>query len=453
MSLHRFNHSPRNIPGKSSVALVEKTTITVVGISLVTVIVGLMATALTHEQMYIIPPMLAAFFVFTIFTYILWIRTRAYLFGEIGFIYLVLALAYTMSPAIKFLLLDFDIPLNFDGLHFSVLTPQPAELGIHFWRHVLFISGVAVGYLAVRGGALPVRPANKTSESQYGLIIAIIITMIGCCLSVATILLPTATTYMEHYARFDNLSPTNRMIVNLCLIFKSGGYFVLLSLLFSQYRRYKFLIYGIVPIICTYEVVFSFGSRIVAFTILMAVLGFYHFRVSYINLKKSFLLLIALAIIFSGIGAIRHYGYNLDAARYKILDQDSIVASEFEAVYCTSFHLNYERVSGTLPSPDWQMFFNDFLSIIPFIDHIKYNPQYWYARNYFPEAYVPPTTMGVLADSAIWGGEWDLTARSLINGALFALLTRWFLRRQEHLNILFFINLHLYVEYCFRHYC
>jgi hypothetical protein len=77
------------------------------------------------------------------------------------------------------------------------------------------------------------------------------------------------------------------------------------------------------------------------------------------------------------------------------------------------------------------MFFNDIISIIPFIDHIKYNPQYWYARNYFPKAVVPPTTMGVLADSAIWGGEWDLLVRALINGALFALLTRWFLRRRE----------------------
>jgi len=44
---------------------------------------------------------------------------------------------------------------------------------------------------------------------------------------------------------------------------------------------------------------------------------------------------------------------------------------------------------------------------------------------------VPPQTMGVLADSAIWGGEFDLLIRSLLNGAIFALLTRWFLRRRD----------------------
>lgn len=78
------------------------------------------------------------------------------------------------------------------------------------------------------------------------------------------------------------------------------------------------------------------------------------------------------------------------------------------------------------------MFFYEFIAVIPFLDHVSYHPQYWYARYYFPDAAVPPQTMGVVADSAIWGGEYDLVLRSLLNGALFALLTRWFLRRREN---------------------
>ena len=46
-------------------------------------------------------------------------------------------------------------------------------------------------------------------------------------------------------------------------------------------------------------------------------------------------------------------------------------------------------------------------------------------------AAVPPTTMGVIAESGLWGGEPDLFVRSLINGALFAGLTRWYLRRRQ----------------------
>jgi hypothetical protein len=121
----------------------------------------------------------------------------------------------------------------------------------------------------------------------------------------------------------------------------------------------------------------------------------------------------------------------LHAAQHNILDQHTIVASELEAVYCTSFHLYAERNAHTLPSRDFLMFLNDMLMIIPFIDHTSYNPQYWYARHYFPNSEVAPTTMGILANSAIWGGEWDLLIRSLVNGAFFALLYRWFLKRQD----------------------
>jgi hypothetical protein len=77
------------------------------------------------------------------------------------------------------------------------------------------------------------------------------------------------------------------------------------------------------------------------------------------------------------------------------------------------------------------MFFSDFISLMPFVDHYRWNPQYWYARFYFPEAAVPPQTMGPIADSAIWGGEIDLLLRSLINGGIFAYLVRWFFRRRH----------------------
>lgn len=417
---------------KSPLNSVEKAIFFVAISTVVAVILGLVAAHFfTAQQMYIIRPILAAGAVFIIFSYVLWIRTRTFLFGEIGFIYLALSLAYTISPAIKFLMLNFNFPLDFDGLNFAVLSPQPAEIGTHFWRHVLFISAVAAGFLAVRGGPLPPRPLNEKSVRKYGRVIAIMIAAVGCCICVVSLLSPSVTTYIEHYTRFDNLSWALRRVVELCLVFKSGGYFVLLALMFSQYRRYRMLIFFVVPTICAYEVIYSLGSRIIAFIILMAFLGFYHFRVSPISLKKSIVLLITLALLFSGIGIIRSSNYSLEDARYKVITQKDIRAMEFEAVYCTGFHLYVERARRTLPPRDWQMFFYEFISLIPFIDHTKYHPQYWYARHYFPAAVVPPQTMGVIADSAIWGGELDLLVRSLINGAIFALLTRWFLRRWD----------------------
>jgi hypothetical protein len=127
----------------------------------------------------------------------------------------------------------------------------------------------------------------------------------------------------------------------------------------------------------------------------------------------------------------RSAGFNLESAQSAVEYDGLKHASEFGAVYFTSFHLYAERALGSLPPRDWQMLFYDFIALLPFVEQTKYHPQYWYARNYTPQAEVPPVTMGILANSAIWGGEIDLLLRSFLNGAIFALLMRWFLKRSD----------------------
>jgi MFS family permease len=422
----------QNNHGKVRKNPVKETIIIVSIIVFMTIIAGLIINIFFNvQQMYIIRPILAASAVFIIFIYILRFRMRAYLFGEIAFIYLCFALAYTILPAIKFLMLDLNIPIGFDGLNFAVLSPQPAELGAHFWRHALFIFGVVMGFLIVRNRPLTLKPLHEKSACKYGSVIVIMIAIMGFCVLIPTLLSAPVTTYLENYIRFDYLSWPIRRLVELCLIFKKGIYFVVLALMFSQYRKYRMLIFIFVPLVCAYEVVFSFGSRIMAFTILLAFFGFYHFRVSSISLKKGMVAMIVLAFIFIGIEVARPLNYNSNSTFINRLKEKQLVSSEFEAVYCTGFHLYRERSNGTLPLRNWKMFFYDFISLLPFIDHTSDNPQYWYARNYFPQEIVPPTTMGIIAESAIWGGEIDLLIRSLLNGAIFALLTRWFLRRRD----------------------
>jgi hypothetical protein len=238
-------------------------------------------------------------------------------------------------------------------------------------------------------------------------------------------------TYHDHYTRFDHLSWPLLRLIYVCLTLKTGTYFVLLVLMLTDYQKYKKLIFAFLILACTYESVYSFGSRIETLTILLAFVCCYHYKVEAISLKKGVSYMLGLAVLFSVIELFRASEFNLAIAQKVVAKEGGMPASEFGAVYFTSFHLYAERAHGTLPPKDWQMFFSDFISLIPFVDHIKWNPQYWYAKYYFPDAVVPPQTMGALADSAIWGGELDLLLRSLLNGGLFALLMRWFLRHRE----------------------
>ena len=227
-------------------------------------------------------------------------------------------------------------------------------------------------------------------------------------------------TYIDHYTRFDHLSWLTLRAVYILLILKTSAYYILLTLMFHDYRRYKRYIAAVVVVICVYETAYSLGSRIETLSILLGVVCLYHYKVRRISIKQGALAFLAIATLFSAIELFRSLEFDLSDARNVVSAEGASPASEFGAVYFTGFHLYSERAQGTLPTYGYPMFFSDLLALIPFIDHTEWNPQYWYARNYFPEAAVPPQTMGPIADSAIWGGEVDLLFRSILNGAIFA---------------------------------
>jgi hypothetical protein len=222
------------------------------------------------------------------------------------------------------------------------------------------------------------------------------------------------------------------MIVYLFFILKSASYYILLTLLFSDFKRYRWLVVAVVLGLSAYETIYSFGSRIQTLSIILASVCLYHYKVRKITLKQGALSFLAIAALFSIIELFRSLEFDLSDARQAVSADGAGPASEFGAVFFTGFHLYAERAQGSLPPREWPMLFNDVLSLIPFVDHVEWHPQYWYARHYFPNAAVPPETMGPIADSAIWGGEVDLVVRSLLSGALYGWLMNWFLRQQSH---------------------
>jgi hypothetical protein len=261
--------------------------------------------------------------------------------------------------------------------------------------------------------------------------VAILTVVVICCAVLETVLAAPVTTYLEHYTRFDHLPWPLRRLSTLSIVIRSGAYFVLLGLMFSDYRTYRRRLFVLAPLICAYEIWYSMGSRIMGATILLAVFAFYNLRVKEVRVLKGAAVMGLLAAAFTAVGLVRAFGNDVGEARRNLFQDMAARGDEFDAVFATSFHIYYEREQGRLPTRQWPMFFNEVIALIPFVDHTTYNPQYWYARHYFPEAPVPPTTMGVIAESGLWGGEADLFVRSMINGVLFALLTRWFLRRQH----------------------
>jgi len=266
----------------------------------VTLAIGTFAGFLLSDDfMYVVWPVIMCCCTFLVFSYVLWKKINSSIFGEVGFIYLGLALAYTVLPAANVLISNFTVPIGNDGSVPLILYPEPAIVGDHFWRHAIFIIGVASGYLLVRGKEpKPLRPI-KILTTENNDVIAIMFMILVAAITVVIFFSAPVTTYYEHYTRYEHLPVHLLRLVQFSLLFKSGVYFLLLALMFSQYEKFKWYIFFIVPVFCIFEILFSFGSRIEALTILIGFAGFYHYKVRPLSFKNGFIYLILLGSIFS----------------------------------------------------------------------------------------------------------------------------------------------------------
>jgi hypothetical protein len=377
------------------------------------------------QDLQILLPTFFTLAIFFYFSWCLWLQVQDNIFGEIGFIYLAFAVAYTVFPAYGFLTLD-ALASGAGFQELAVLAPDQSQLGPQLWRQVLFIAAIALGYLLFRGRRAPKFDSLRNLGYAEKPVIRILFVVIILSVIGLWILSAPVDTYVDNYTRYDNLSWAARRVVTICDVLKTGGTFVLLTLLFRNYRRYRLYIWSFVLLRAIYEVQFSLGSRIEAFTILVAALLLYHYSVKKITLSRGLIAALACGLVFSVIETVRFADFNFSVLKDTEFQAAGMPAAELGAVYVPGFHLYSERSAGTLPPVPWPVFFNDFISLVPLVDQTKWHPMYWYARNYFPHAAVPPLTLGPIAESALWGGETGLAILGFINGVLFAFLMRWF---------------------------
>jgi hypothetical protein len=368
-------------------------------------------------------PAVVSLLVFGVFALLLLQRLGETVFGEVGFLYLGLTVAYTVLPAFAFMASGLA-----DGAPLTSLLPDPTELRAHLWRQVLFQSSVAVGYFVFRGrrNTSAVLQADHPERDTRALLFVSIL-LIVCVASLILMSAPVAS-YYDHYVRYDHLSWLPRKFVSLAVRLTLGIYCVLLVLLFRNFPRYRFVIPLVVAAICVHETLYSYGARIQSLIVILQAVCLYHFGVKRISVRQGALACLAVGVLFSAVELVRSLEGDLSSARSAVSEDGLAPAAEFFAVFFSGFHLYAERAAGTLPVREWPMFFYDFLSLFTWGDMTRWNPMYWYAENYYPSAAVPPFTIGPIADSALWGGEIDLLFRGVLNGAFFAVLMRWFLR-------------------------
>jgi hypothetical protein len=387
----------------------------------------------------IIVPLFSITVVFVVFVIFIWQKLKQNLFVELGVIYLAFVVLYTLAPGFGLLYAEYSQDLKV-GILLDYLDADKKDLAFHLWRHFLFAITFAGSYYFFRKNEKIVSSnlKEKSPSTVYLLIIVIVI-------SISTLFLLSAPVngYLEHYTRYDHLPTVLRKLVSFIIRFKMGFYTILLTLLFSQYKRFKWVLYFVIASLCILETVYSYGSRIYSLIILLQCFFLYNYFVKGVSIKFVMVTSLILMALYSAIEIIRIQDVSSVDIKDSLTDAGIGVPAELGAVYVPSFQLYNDRKKNALPTKDWQMFFYDFISPITFNSDTRWNPMWWYGTNYYPLSEVPPFTIGPIAESAMWGGEIDLLCRGILNGLFFAFIVNWFIRRREK-----FWAVTIYV-YCF----
>ena len=234
--------------------------------------------------------------------------------------------------------------------------------------------------------------------------------------------------YYEGYTRYDHLNFIVRRILSVVINLKFGFYAIVLVILFQNYAKYKSTIVIFTITVCLFEILYSYGSRIESFKILLMICCLYSIYVSSIKIFKIVFILFALLFIFSIVELARSATINESDFLSYLIEVGAKPAEEFGALFFTGFKLYELKLNNALPEINPLMFFYDLIAIIPFINIDEINPMVWYAKNFYPNAVVPPFTLGPIAVSAIYGGEIDLSVRGFILGLIIAFISNWYKR-------------------------
>ena len=378
-------------------------------------------------------PVLSLIFIFLLFIKYLVFISNKNLTSDIGFLYSVYILAYCILPSILFIYLDYDFPKNFDNLNFAISNPKPDQIGIHLWRFCIFFVGFIIGYLFIIKKYLQINYIDNNINHKKLLIVLSLILILS--ISIISILLPPADTYIENYTRLLNLDIVSTKILNFLLLLKKSLYIYVIFLLFVVFKDKKYLLLFFIAPIVFYEFYYSMGARIESFSIILLCIIFYSNIYYKIKLRYGLIIFLLLLLFFMIFAFFRESSFDINLLQ-DLASSFFSFTMELGGVFYPSFHLYSLSLSNQIPDRNILMFFNDLFLIIPGIDHIKYNSQFWYAGHFFPSFDIPPLTLGPIADSAIWGGEFDLFFRAIFNGIIFGFISNLLANSQSSYRLM-----------------
>lgn len=406
----------------------------------------LTGSALSAAQRTGLWPLLALIGVGTAFWVCLARRDRKLPLFELGGFCMVATVVYAAIPLVWYILGGAEFT-ELSHRRLYLLDPTPEQFAAIGWMYVAYAASLGCAYLLVRDRrATPIQPPLVASQSHV-ISLVIFFGLFQLLFAAFSVLFGVATNpaYDESlYASqeaYTQLPLAARQIFEMahaCAVVVNCALVVILTARWRE-RFWRLVLFGWIGLTIV-EYLISPGSRFLLVGMIVSTLLAYDRFVRRIRpagviagLGLLFAAFVVAGLLRGGIG-----GATMGSTGSELLDLADnskvlfTISNEFQISYGSSIELKYLMDHGLLPQPPWQVFASELLLLIPqqLLPFEKVDPVLWYVNvTHDPDFF----TYGVVAQSVLGLGWFELVLRGLMIGALFALIYNWWARAPQNL--------------------
>lgn len=393
-----------------------------------------------------------------IFFLTLYRRDRRLPVFEIGALWVLVALLYSVFPLLNYYVGGLQWTIAADGRLFGYGS-GPYETGRFAWLYVIYMVPFIATYLAVRKRATVA--GTYTAPVSRSRVVAVILTYIGCASVLALVARYYGISYDPSYVdvaaeRVTTVSALPYLLLQVVHWFLPIRWFLLQIMLFIAMRHWRsswkyrvaIVLFFVFELIRT---VYVGGARSELTLLLLTFVLLYHRLVRPLTIKFAAGASVLALIGFNFLGLLREPGYLEMMQAYNVPSLAAI--NEFQGVWATSFDVYERKQQGTLGDVPWQLPFSDFYYMVPsqLLPFEKIDVQSWYLQ---VSGYEGGLMFGVIAQAIIGLGWIQLIFEGILLGYIAAKLHRWYVKRSERFwPLIFYLFCCIWTYYSMRQSC
>jgi len=421
------------------------------------VIVGLSALAVVFSSAparAVVMPAMVMIDGAAIFFLELYRRDRKLPVFEIGALWVLVALLYSVFPLLNFYV---------GGLRWTIVSDNrlwawdvgPYETGRFSWLFVICAIPFMVTYLLVRKRAAFI--GTYTAPVPRSRVIAVVLVYIGCGLMLTAVGRYFGISYDPSYA--DIAAEKVMTLQSLPFVVQQAVHYLLpirlllvQIMLFMAMRHWRDWKYRVaIGLFFAFEIgrtLYVGGARTELTLLLITFVLLYHRVVKPLTFKVATIAAAAVVIGFNLLGLVRAPGY-LDAMKAYGIPRLAAV-NEFQIVWGTCYDVWRRRQLGILGDIPWQLPYSDFYYLVPsqLLPFEKIDTQAWYLQI---SGFDGGLMFGIISQAMVGFGWKQLLLEGIVLGYLAAKLHRWYVKRaQRFWPLIFYLFCCIWTYYSMR---